>query len=78
MIKMRLRTSFLGPGAHSCECGVPPTKPEVSPEEAGRTSQASQANTGATSGKQTGKMRKLRALKKVHDFLTPKKIIHPI
>lgn len=45
---------------------------EVSPEEAGRSSQASQAHTGATSGKQTGKMHKLRALKKVMTSSTKK------
>lgn len=51
---------------------------EAFPEESGSTSQASQAYTGATSGKQTGKMHKLRALRKVHDFLTAKKITHLI
>lgn len=71
MIKMRLETSFLGPGTHGCQAdaALSPTDP------AGLLAKAESNLLGRPgvhwrnfSGKQTGNMHKLRALKMFMTF----------
>lgn len=74
MIKMRLETSFLGPGTHSCQAEAAPSPTDL----AGLLAKAESNLPGRPgvhwrnfSGKQTSKMHKRRALKMLMTF-------HPI
>lgn len=71
MIKMKMDTSFPGPGTHSYRAvaALSPTGPAGLPTEAGSDLPCQPGVNGHNLiGKQTGKMHKLRASKNVDDF----------
>lgn len=73
MIKMRMDTSFLGPGTQSCRAiaALSPTGPVGLPAEAGSNLPCQPGVNGHNlTGKQTGKMHKLRAFKKTERLST--------